>query len=305
MEKVKDFIINVIRGFCMALADSVPGVSGGTIAFLLGFYDKFIGSLDDIFRGKKEEKIEALKFLIKIGIGWAIGFIIASKILGSVLETHIYALSSLFLGFIIFAIPIVIHEEKETLKKSYKSIIFILLGIAFVIGITLLSPAKGDNGVNIANLDFGIIVYVFIAAMIAISAMVLPGISGSTLLLIFGLYAPIFGAIHKFLEFDFSVVPILIVFGLGIITGVLVFVRLIKKCLTKYRAQSIYAIIGMMIGSIYSILQGPTTLETPQAAMNFGTFSILFFVIGALVVAGLQALKYFMDKKENKEINSI
>ena len=94
-------------------------------------------------------------------------------------------------------------------------------------------------------------------------------------------------------------------YGLGIITGVLVFVRLIKKCLTKYRAQSIYAIIGMMIGSIYSILQGPTTLETPQAAMNFGTFSILFFVIGALVVAGLQALKYFMDKKENKEINSI
>ena len=63
------YLINFIRGFCMALADSVPGVSGGTIAFILGFYDKFIGSLDDLITGKKAEKIEALKFLIKIGIG--------------------------------------------------------------------------------------------------------------------------------------------------------------------------------------------------------------------------------------------
>lgn len=304
MKKLKDFIINGIRGFCMALADSVPGVSGGTIAFLLGFYDKFIGSLDDIFRGKKEEKIEAIKFLIKIGIGWVIGFVIASKVLGSVLDTHIYAMSSLFLGFIIFAIPIVIHEEKETLKKNYKSIIFILLGIAFVVAITFFSPAKGDSGVNIAELNIGMIIYVFIAAMIAISAMVLPGISGSTLLLIFGLYAPIFGAIHKFLEFDFSVAPILIVFGLGIITGVLIFVRLIKKCLTKFRAQSIYAIIGMMIGSIYSILQGPTTLEVPQAAMDFTTFNIGFFVIGVLIIVALQGLKYFMDKDKKRNLEN-
>ncbi|MGL4663443.1 MAG: undecaprenyl phosphate translocase family protein, partial [Clostridium butyricum] len=71
------YIINFIRGFCMALADSVPGVSGGTIAFLLGFYDKFIGSLDAIVAGKKAEKIGGIKFLIKIGIGWITGFVIS------------------------------------------------------------------------------------------------------------------------------------------------------------------------------------------------------------------------------------
>ena len=70
-------IMRLIQGFCMALADSVPGVSGGTIAFLLGFYDRFIGSLDDIISGTKEEKKEAVKFLIKIGIGWVIGFCMA------------------------------------------------------------------------------------------------------------------------------------------------------------------------------------------------------------------------------------
>ncbi len=294
MKKLKEYIINGIRGFCMALADSVPGVSGGTIAFLLGFYDKFIGSLDDLFRGKKEKKIEAIKFLIKIGIGWVIGFAIASTILANLFDTQIYAMSSLFIGFIIFAIPIVIYEEREVLKKNLWNIVFVLLGIALVVAITLLKPA---GAVDIQNLNIGLIIYIFISAMIAISAMVLPGISGSTLLLIFGLYVPIISAVKELLHLNFSVLPVLIIFGLGIIAGVLLFVRLINKCLTSFRSQSIYAIIGMMIGSLYSIVQGPTTLDVPQPAMTFETFSILFFIIGAVIIGGLQALKYFMEKK--------
>jgi len=298
MKKLKEFIINGIRGFCMALADSVPGVSGGTIAFLLGFYDKFIGALDDVFRGKKEEKINAIKFLIKLGIGWIIGFALAATILANIFDTHIYAMSSLFIGFIIFAIPIVIYEEKEVLKKNYKNIIFVILGIALVVAITFLNPSNGQGiSVDINNLNFGLIVYVFISAMVAISAMVLPGISGSTLLLIFGLYIPIISAVKEFFHLNFAYVPVLIVFALGIIVGILVFVRLIKKCLTNFRSQSIYAIIGMMIGSLYSIIQGPTTLKVPQPAMDFGTFSIGFFIVGALIIVGLQAMKYFMDKK--------
>ena len=113
MKKIKEIIMNFINGFCMALADSVPGVSGGTVAFLLGFYDKFIGSLDNLFRGKKEDKIEALKYLVKLGIGWIIGFGLSVSILADIFDVQIYKISSLFLGFIIFAIPIVIYEEKE------------------------------------------------------------------------------------------------------------------------------------------------------------------------------------------------
>lgn len=302
MKKIKDIIVNAIRGFCMALADSVPGVSGGTIAFILGFYDKFIGSLDDVFRGTPEKKKEAFIFLIKMGIGWVIGFALAATVLANLFNTQIYAMSSLFIGFIIFAIPIVIAEEKEVLKKNYKNIIFVLLGIAVVVAITLLNPANGQGmNVDISNLNIGIAIYVFVAAMIAISAMVLPGISGSTLLLIFGLYIPIMSAVKEFLHMNFSYFPILLIFGLGIITGVLVFVRLIKKCLNKYRAQSIYTIIGMMIGSLFSIVKGPETLSTPLPAMNFSTFSILFFIIGALIIALLQVLKNVLDKKENEK----
>ena len=294
MKKIKDIIINLINGLCMALADSVPGVSGGTIAFLLGFYDKFIGSLDDLFRGKMEEKKTALKFLIKIGCGWLIGFIIAATILSSLFNEHIYTMSSLFLGFILLAIPVFIKEEKKVLKGKYKNLIFTLIGIALVVGITILNSTGGIN-LDINNLNIGTIIYIFIAAMIAITAMILPGISGSTLLLIFGLYIPIMTKIKAILTLDFSALPVLIVFGLGIIAGILVFIKLIRKCLDKHRSQTIYTVLGMMIGSMYSIVMGPTTLDVPQPAMTFSTFSIIAFIIGGLIIAGLELLKKYFN----------
>lgn len=298
IKNLKEWILNFINGFCMALADSVPGVSGGTVAFILGFYDKFIGSLDSLFRGKMEEKKSALLFLIKLGIGWACGFIIAALVLGSIFNEQIYNISSLFIGFIIFAIPIVIYEEREALEKNYLNVIFALIGIIFVVAITLLNPASGQGiSVHVDNLSIGLIAYVFFAAMIAISAMVLPGISGSTLLLIFGLYVPIMSAVKEFFHMNFSYFPILCVFGLGVITGIVLFVGLIRKALENFRPQTIYVIIGMMIGSLFSIVMGPTTLEVPQAAMSFNTFNILFFIMGGVIIIGLQAFKMFLNKE--------
>lgn len=85
---MKEFLKNWVQGFSMALADSVPGVSGGTVAFVLGFYDKLINSLNTL-SSRKGDKKEAITFLIKLGIGWAIGMAIASLILSSLFETHI------------------------------------------------------------------------------------------------------------------------------------------------------------------------------------------------------------------------
>ena len=134
--------------------------------------------------------------------------------------------------------------------------------------------------------------------MIAISAMVLPGISGSTLLLIFGLYIPIISSIKSLIHLDFSHLPILIIFGLGVITGILLVIKLIKLALSKYRSQTVYLIIGLMLGSLYAIVMGPTTLEIPKAPMSIKTFSILFFALGALVMIGLEKLKQILESKK-------
>ena len=289
------YIINFVRGFCMALADSVPGVSGGTIAFILGFYDQFIGALDNLISGKKEKKIDAIKFLIKIGIGWMVGFILAVLFLGQIFDEYIYKISSLFIGFIFFAIPIIIKEEKEVLRSKYSNIIFALIGIAIVWAITFFNPTTGENGISIDNISLGVGLYIFLCAMIAISAMVLPGISGSTLLLIFGLYVPIINAIKEIIQLNFSYLKVIIIFGLGILTGILSIIKIVRIVLEKYRAKTIYLILGLMIGSIYAVIMGPRSLEIPKMPMTLPSFSWVFFMIGGLVILGLQKLKKILQ----------
>lgn len=297
----------------MALADSVPGVSGGTIAFLLGFYDKFIGSLDDIVSGTKEERKEAIIFLLKIGVGWVIGMVLAILFITAVFESHIYQISSLFIGFIIFAIPIIINEEKECLKNRYFPAIFQIFGIFFVVAISYFSgKTLFSDGINLAvgKFNAGIAVMLFIAGVIAISAMVLPGISGSTVLMIFGLYVPITTAIKDVLHLKFEYIPALIIFGIGIIVGALAVVKLIKRLLEHFRSHTVHFIIGMMIGSIYSIAMGPTTLRDSAGhlknlkMLDFSTFSIVYFIIGGVIIFGLQFLKTAMETKDSKEVNT-
>lgn len=294
-------VINFIRGFCMALADSVPGVSGGTIAFLLGFYDKFIGSLNSLIGGTKEGRKEGIIFLIKIGVGWAVGFCMAALFITSVFESHIYQISSLFLGFIIFAIPIIVIEEKESIAGKYINALWIILGAALVAAITYFSSnTLLSDGVSLAAGKFsvGVGVLLFVSGMVAISAMVLPGISGSTILMIFGLYVPVITAIKDILHLKLEYMPAVFIFGIGVITGALLVVKLIKYVLEHYRSQTVYFIIGMMLGSLYSITQGPTTLDTPKSAMSFSDFSILFFIIGGVIILGLQKLKSISEKQQ-------
>jgi putative membrane protein len=228
----------------MALADSVPGVSGGTVAFVLGFYDKFINALN-ILISKKENK----------------------------------------------------KEEKENVKGKYKNLIFTLIGIIVVSAITYFNPQTGSGAnIDITNLNFGLAIYVFLAGMIAILAMILPGISGSTLLLIFGLYIPIMEKVKAFISLDFSAMPVLIIFGLGMIAGIVTFTKLIRMCLEKFRSQTVYTILGMMLGSLYSIVMGATTLDIPKPAMTFSTFNIITFILGGVIITGLELLKRYFDK---------
>ena len=280
-----------MNGFCMALADSVPGVSGGTVAFIMGFYDRFIGSIHDLAFGKMKEKKAALVYLAKLGVGWIIGMVMAVIILSALFESHIYAVSSLFIGFIAGAIPLIVKEEKESMKEVSKGILFCLIGIMLVVGITWANGSVGGALMNLGEFSIGAAIKLFFIGMIAISAMFLPGISGSTLLLIFGAYIPVITAVKGILSLDFSYVPCMLFFGCGVLTGTVTVVKAIKVCLENYRTQTVYMILGMMIGSFYAIIMGPTTLEVPQGALNLGSFQIVSAVIGVALVLGMQIIK--------------
>lgn len=288
-----------INGFCMALADSVPGVSGGTVAFIMGFYDKFIGSIHNFAFGKIKEKKSAFGYLAKLGIGWAAGMVLAVLVLSSLFENHIYIVSSLFMGFIAGSIPLIVKEEKDSFQEVGKGVLFCLVGILLVAGITWLNGRVGGTSMDLSEFSIGLGMKLFFIGMIAISAMFLPGISGSTLLLIFGAYIPVISAVRGFMGFDFSYLPCLMFFGVGVLVGAVTVVKGIKVCLERFRPQAIYMILGMMLGSFYAIIKGPTTLEIPKAAMNLGNFQIVPCLIGLVLVAGMQMIKERSEKHGN------
>ncbi len=293
-------IINFIRGFLMALADSVPGVSGGTIAFILGFYDRFINSLNSIVSGDKEERLESLYFLIKLGVGWITGFIISVLVITAVFEENIYKISSLFLGFILASIPLVVMQEKELFKSNYKHMPLLVLGMAIVIVITLFNPsstASADTAFKFANLSMMQVLILFVAGVIAVSTMILPGISGSTVLLILGIYGPLMYAIREILALDMSYLFSVIVFGVGIIFGALFVIKIIKYALQNYRSQTLYVIVGLMLGSLIAVINGPKTLG--KEILSLETFSIIFFIIGVSLVFGLEKLRTVLDSQNN------
>ncbi len=292
-------IMKILGGFLMALADSVPGVSGGTVAFILGLYDDFINSLNNIISKDKEKRKAAILFLLKLGIGWVVGMASAAIVITSIFESHIYAISSLFIGFVLFAIPLIVIEEKETFKGKYQNILFAILGIALVVGITYFSNhtfLKGTIDLSISGLNPGLCIYLFVAAMCAISAMVLPGISGSTLMLVFGIYQPIMIAIKGFLTMDLSYTLALVIFSLGMLAGIFTVVKALRYGLKRHRSAIMYLIVGMMLGSFYAIIMGPSAISNPVEPLSWQTFRFVFFIAGGIIILGLQALKQVLEK---------
>ena len=297
------YILNFIRGFCMALADSVPGVSGGTVAFILGFYDSFVNALNNLISKDKARRIKALKFLSKIGLGWIVGFILSALFITSIFEKNIYKINSLFLGFIIASIPLIVKSERKTLIHNKKNIIFLVIGIIVVALITFFNPVKGSGqslSLKLDNLTIVFMIHIFVSGLLAISAMVLPGISGSTILLILGLYVPILNSVKQVIKLKFEYLPAIIIFACGVLLGILLTVRLVRYLLRAYRSQTIFCIIGLMIGSIYSVIMGPMSLENPKPPMSIYNFKIVFFIIGCTLVPALEKLKKILKNKNTE-----
>ena len=290
----------------MALADSVPGVSGGTIAFILGFYEDFVNSLNSIISGEKSDRIKAFKFISKIGIGWVVGFTLSVLFITSIFENNIYEINSLFLGFIIASIPLIVKSERETLKINKRNLAWLLIGMIVVLIITYINPVTSSGSglsIRLENLNLLFISYIFICGMIAISAMVLPGISGSTMLLIFGLYTPTLNSIKQILKFKFEYLPGIIIFGFGVLFGLFAAVRIVRYLLKKFRGETMYCIIGLMIGSIYAVIMSPKSLEVPMPPLSIDTFKFVFFAIGCILVPALEKVKSTLKSKDSNVVN--
>lgn len=285
-------ITTMLHGAAMALADSVPGVSGGTVAFILGFYERFLGALHDLVGSDAARRRTALWYLVRFGLGWAAGMGASILVLSRVFERNIYFLSSAFLGLTLGAIPLIVREERANLRL--RDCGFAVLGVALVVGMSLArARLGGGDGVRFQSVGLVQCAYLLLCGVLAISAMLLPGISGSTLLLIFGVYIPAVNAVKEVLHLHLQYLPGVLALGIGVLAGIFLTAGLIRRALARCRGKMLWLILGLMLGSLYAIAQGPATLPAPQPALTLATLNPLALLLGLLLPAIPEAIKHY------------
>ncbi len=277
-------------GILMGIADLLPGISGSTITYILGIYDDFITSLSDIFTHEKFKR--SLFFLLKIGSGWFLGAILCVIILGNFANENIYFITSLFIGLIIATIVMTINNLRVQKQASF-NFIYILIGHFVTIAIFIF----GKDFVGNLN-DFGLFLYIFLIGILAISCMLLPGMSGSTVLLIFGLYYPIIKILNNFLRGDFSNFSYFLVLVIGCIIGLLLSSRLISRLLKIKKNETENFILGVLIASIVPIVYSPTTVEgSTNEPLGLLNISLVGVISGILILVVLFMLRRTYDQK--------
>lgn len=251
---LKDYIVIGLKGMAMGAADVVPGVSGGTIAFISGIYEELLGSISNVnLKLIKTLKNEGLKaawnqvngsFLLALFIGIFISIISLARTIKWLLENEPVLLWSFFFGLVLASI---IYIGKQVKKWNFKIILFFILGIAFGYIITVIPST------NPADSDFLFLVF---AGAIASCAMILPGISGSYILLLIGVYPIVMTAItNKDLKVISSI-------GIGVIVGLLSFSKLLNWLFSNYKNEMLIVLTGIMLGSLNKVWPWKETVST-------------------------------------------
>jgi putative membrane protein len=287
----------IIYGMLMSSADAIPGVSGSTVAFILGFYDEFLGALHNCISKDRQLRKQGIIYILKLLPGFTIGMILTVLILGTVVEKHCYFLSSLFMGLTVISIPFLAIQEKEVLSRNYKDSLFILLGIALSVGMYFLRDVFSISVIDFHALRSTQYVYVFVVCAFGMASMILPGISGSSLLLILGVYTPMLTAAKDLLHLDFTVLPGLAIGVLGMLVGSLLSIKSVKSFIENHRCAAMYLILGLIAGSVYAIIQAPSIRADPLPPLSIHTFSIWGFLVGAALIGLLVLMKGIKTKK--------
>jgi putative membrane protein len=286
---LKDYIIISLKGMAMGAADVVPGVSGGTIAFISGIYEELLNSISSfnlsLFSVLKNEgfmkvwKMVNGRFLLALFIGICISVLSLAKLIENLLENHPILIWSFFFGLVLASI---IYIAKQIKIWNIKCYLYLIFGLIFAYYITTLNPVLTQNSSPW---------FLFLAGMIAICAMILPGISGSFILVLLGAYKPILNAINT--KDFFSI----IIFMAGAILGLLTFSRVLKWLFSKYKNYTLALLIGFITGSLNKIWPWKETISwrtnSKGIEVPFNTTSVSPFSFDGdskLLMAGLLAI---------------
>lgn len=305
-----NYLTTFLKGMAMGAADVVPGVSGGTVAFITGIYDMLLESIrrvnPSLFGIWRRDGFKAAFnhingfFLIALFGGILTSILTLAKFISWALETHPIPVWSFFFGLILVS---VYHMLKQVEQKTISRFVCLALGVAFAYCITVLQPSQMDpTNINI-----------FFAGAIAICAMILPGISGSFILLLLGMYTPVLGAV-KGLQLD-----VMAIFATGCLVGLLSFSHVLSWLLKRFRDFALVFLTGLMLGTLPKLWPWKKTIswrtnssgeQVPLIQENLSPFSfesvsghpsqlaiaIVMMFVGIALVLGLEKIAEHGEK---------
>jgi len=275
----KNSLILFIKGFILGVANIIPGVSGGTLAVSLGLYEKILDVIGTFFKNFKKN----MGLLIPIAIGIVVALITTSKVVSYALTNFKAQTIFLFVGLIYGGTSLLMRKTRG--KENISNIIIFAVTFLIVIGLNFV---KADSLTN-SFANMGIVDYLLLALIgfIASSSMVIPGISGSFVLMIFGYYEKIINTVSNLTNFGElgSNLLILVPFGIGVLIGIVFMAKLITSLIKKYEVKTYFGIMGFVLSSIVVLI-----LQIDKFTLNFGNIftCILAFLWGYLLARAIE-----------------
>lgn len=273
-----EFIKDILRGVMIGIANAIPGVSGGTMMVSMGIYDKIISSVTGILHNIKE----SIKTLLPYIIGMMLGIVGLSFVIEYLFDTFPLQTALLFIGLILGGLPIIFGKLKGKAFSIPNAAAFIAF---FALIILLQVIGGGDENQVTLVLSAGMVVELFVVGVIAAATMVIPGVSGSMILMLLGFYTPVIEmvttTVKALVAGEWQTVGhqilLIIPFGVGVVLGVFAIAKLIEVLLAKKEALTYSAILGLVVASPIVVL-----MQIAVSAIGIGTIacSVVTFVIG-------------------------
>jgi len=283
------YIILALKGFFIGIANIIPGVSGGTIAIILGIYEELINRVSNLFKDFKEN----LKFIIPILIGVILSIVIMSGVIKYSYNNFPLPTMMFFVGLVLGGIPMLVNNvigKEDSKKKSNYLIFLITFGIVMFMALADLILKTG-RVIDFSNMTFMGYLLLLVVGVVAAGTMVIPGISGSLVLMLLGYYYPIIDSIHELVHFEniFSNIIILGLFGVGVLLGIVIISKVLEFLFKKYSTKTYFGVLGFVCASVLAIPlstildKGELLMNTPLVVVSLMTLcggAVISYMLG-------------------------
>ena len=290
----KEVLINILVGIFIGISVIVPGISGSTMAITLKVYDKGMYAFSHMFKEFKKCFLYALPVIGGIGVG----FFGAVSLLQFLLDTIPFITICLFMGLMIGTYPVIFKEVKGE-KANTKNILLVAAGFIMPIAFSLLSLFLVDGQNTLENLNVGHYILFFVMGALISVTQLLPGLSATILMMIFGYYSALMGGLHFSLLTDFSKLLVYILMGVGFLIGVFTISKLFEMILNRARKKFFLVISGISVGSVISVFIGKDCMEIYK---NW-TFPMILIelILGALALGGAFTISFILTRYTEKK----